>query len=84
MKLTETATFTCIATGYKVAYQWKAVRHSFHGKVIGIYKNTLVIPSVSSTDSKKYRCVVSNEGGVVKSRYCRLTVTGMTYDTVRL
>jgi len=76
VELTETAKFTCNATGYKVAYKWTARRH-LSSKVIGTYTNTLVIPDVRSTDSKKYQCVVSNKGGTVYSKRCRLTVMGM-------
>jgi len=78
----ETAKFTINATGYKVAYQWKA-RPSILSKAIGVYTNTLVIPDVKSTDSKKYRCVVSNEGGVIYSKYSRLIVTGMAGDFIK-
>ena len=77
VELTETAKFTCNATGYKVDYNW-TTRRIFSSKVFGTYTNILVIPDVRSTDSRKYRCVVSNKGGMVYSKHGRLTVIGKT------
>ena len=76
--LTQTATFTCSATGYNVSYQWTIGSGSFPNKVIGINSNTLVIPNVRSSDDNTYTCVASNEGGSVPSNAAQLTVTGMT------
>ena len=76
--LTQTATFTCSATGYNVQYEWRIGSGSFPSKVTGINTNTLVIPDVRSSDDNTYRCVIGNEGGSVSSNTVRLTVTGMT------
>ena len=76
--LTQTATFTCSATGYDVSYEWTIGSGSFPNKVTGINTNTLVIPDVRSSDNNTYTCVASNEGGSVSSNSVRLTVTGMT------
>ena len=79
--LTQTATFTCSATGYNVQYEWRIGSGSFPDKVTGINTNTLVIPDVRSSDDNTYRCVVSNEGGsrgAGSQSAVRLTVTGMT------
>jgi len=76
--LTQTATFTCSATGYNVSYQWIIGSGSFPDKVTGINSNILVIPDVRSSDDNTYTCVASNEGGSVSSNAAQLTVTGMT------
>ena len=76
--LTQTATFTCNATGYDVSYQWTIGSGSFPNKVTGINSNTLVIPNVRSSDDNTYTCVASNEGGNVSSSAAQLTVTGKT------
>ena len=78
VSLTQTATFTCSATGYNVQYEWRIGSGSFPSKVTGINTNTLVIPDVRSSDDNTYTCVASNEGGSVPSNTARLTVTGMT------
>ena len=75
--LTQTATFTCSATGYNVSYQWTIGSGSFPNKVTGINSNNLVIPNVRSSDDNTYTCVVSNRRGS-RSRDGQLTVTGMT------
>ena len=74
--LTQTATFTCSATGDDVKYQWTIESGSFPSKVTGINTNTLVIPDVRSSDDKTYSCTVNNDGGSVKSDPVKLTVTG--------
>ena len=76
--LTQTATFTCSATGYNVSYQWTIGSGSFPNKVTGIDTNTLTITDVRSSDDNTYTCVVSNRGGSVSSNATQLTVTGMT------
>ena len=76
--LTQTATFTCNATGYDVIYQWTVGSGSFPNKVTDINSNTLVISNVRSSDDNTYTCVASNEGGNVSSNAAQLTVTGKT------
>ena len=76
--LTQTAIFTCNATGYNVSYQWTIGTGSFPNKVTGINSNILVIPNVRSSDNNTYTCVASNEGGNVSSNVAQLTVTGKT------
>ena len=76
--LTQTATFTCSASGYNVSYQWTIGSGSFPNKVAGINSNALVIPNVRSSDDNTYICVISNRGGSVSSNAAQLTVTGMT------
>ena len=75
--LTQTATFICSATGYNVSYQWTIGSGSFPNKVTDINSNTLVIPSVRSSDDNTYTCVISNRGGTRRNG-ARLIVTGMT------
>ena len=74
--LTQTATFTCSATGDDVQYQWTIASGSFPSKVTGINTNTLVVPDVRSSDDNTYSCTISNDGGSVKSDLVKLTVTG--------
>ena len=76
--LTQTASFTCSATGYNVSYKWTIGSGSFSSKVTGINTNTLVIPDMRSSDDNTYTCVASNQGGSVSSNGAKLTVTGMT------
>ena len=80
--LTQTATFTCSATGYNVQYEWRIGSGSFPSKVTGINTTTLVIPDVRSSDDNMYGCVISNEEGSRgesgRNNVARLTVTGMT------
>ena len=77
VELTQTATFTCSATGHNVSYKWTIGSGSFPSKVTGINTNTLVIPDVRSTDVNNYCCTISNDGGSVTSDPIQLTVTGM-------
>ena len=76
--LTQTATFTCSATGYNVSYQWTIGSGSFpNDRVTGRNTNTLTVTDVRSSDDNTYICVVSNRGGT-RHNGGRLTVTGMT------
>ena len=76
VNLTQTAIFTCNATGYNVSYQWTIGSGSFPSKVTGINSNTLVIPDVRLSDDNTYTCVASNLGGNVTSNHAKLIVTG--------
>ena len=76
VNLTQTATFTCSATGYSVQYNWTIGSGTFPSKVTGINTNILVIPGVRSSDNNTYTCVASNEGGR-DSNTAQLTVTGI-------
>ena len=78
VNLTQTATFTCSATGYNVRYEWTIEPGSFPSNVTGRNTNTLVIPDVRSSYNSTYTCVASNDGGSVSSNGARLTVTGLT------
>ena len=77
--LSQTAVFTCVATGYEVKYQWMIESGLFPSKVSGINHTTLVIPDVQISDANYYTCVVNNEGGNVSSNAARLTVLGTEY-----
>ena len=77
VSLSQTATFTCSATGYNLNYQWMIGSGSFPSKVTGINTNTLVIPDVRLSDGNTYTCTISNDGGSVTSDPVQLTVTGM-------
>ena len=79
VSLTQTATFTCSATGYNVSYQWTIGSGSFpNDRVTGRNTSNLTVTDVRSSDDNTYTCVVSNEGGNVSSNASRLTITGMT------
>ena len=79
VNLTQTATFTCSATGYDVRYQWTIGSGSFpNDSISGTNTNTLTITDVRSSDDNTYTCVASNEGGNVSSNAAQLTVTGKT------
>ena len=77
--LSQTAVFTCLATGHEVKYQWTVGAGSFSGYLTGINNNTLVIPDVKSSDSNTYICVASIREGSVHSKAAYLTVIGMHY-----
>ena len=77
IKITQTATFTCNATGYNVNYQWIIGSGSFPSKVTGINSNTLVIPEVRLSDENTYTCIARNNRGSVSSNDAQLTVTGI-------
>ena len=72
---TQTATFTCNASGYNVRYQWRIGLGSFPSKVMGILTNTLIIPDVTSSDENTYTCIASNEAGSVSSHAANLILT---------
>ena len=76
--LTQTATFTCSATGYNISYFWTNgdKLEPFLDKVMGINNNTLVIPNVRSTDAGKYCCNYRNNA-CTKKRCSMLVVKGM-------
>ena len=82
--LTQTAIFTCSATGDDVKYQWTIGSGSFPSKVTGINTNTLLIPDVRSSDDNTYSCTISNDGGSVKLDPVKLTVTGMSIPCISL
>ena len=76
--LTQTATFTCSATGYNISYSWinENKSESFPDKVMGTNSNTLMIPNVRSTDAGKYCCNYRNNA-CTKSRCSTLIVKGV-------
>ena len=81
VNLTQTASFTCSATGYNVQYEWRIGSGSFPSKVTGINTTILVIPDVRSSDDNMYGCVISNEAGIRGDggrNDVRLTVIGRT------
>ena len=76
--LTQTATFTCSATGYNVSYQWTIRSGSFpNDRVTGRNTSNLTVTDVRSSDDNTYTCVISNRGGTRRNG-ALLTVTGMT------
>ena len=77
INLTETATFTCNATGYNVNYHWTIQSGSFPNKVTSVNSNTLIISDVRSSDVNTYVCVASNQGGSVSSHAAKLMAVGM-------
>ena len=77
VKLTQTAIFTCNATGYNISYWWTVESGSLPNKIFDtVNTNTLVIPDVRASDFNTYICKVSNEGGTTISESASLTVVG--------
>ena len=81
--LTQSAVFSCFATGDDVRYQWTIGSGLFPSKVTGIDTNTLVIPDVRSSDDNTYTCTIRNDGGSVTSNPAKLTVTGMFLSVIQ-
>ena len=80
VNLTQNATFTCNATGYKVSYHWTIGRGSFPSKVIDINSNALVIADVRSSDKNEYCCHYTNIE-CTEQRCAELIVKGMYCST---
>ena len=73
----ETATFTVVATGTDLTYQWERDKGKGFEKWGGIYgKSASFTTGVLSKGCNgfKYRCIVSNSAGFVTSRSATLTV----------
>lgn len=73
----ETATFTVVATGTDLTYQWERDTGKGFEKWGGIYgKSASFTTGVLSEECNgfKYRCIVSNSAGSVTSRSATLTV----------
>lgn len=73
----ETATFTVVATGTDLTYQWERDTGKGFEKWGGIYgKSASFTTGVLSKGGNgfKYRCIVSNSAGFVTSRSATLTV----------
>ena len=82
VNLTQTAVFTCSATGYyNISYQWRIGSGLFPSKVTGINSTTLVIPDIKSSDDNTYTCVASDGESRTSSNAAKLIVTGMTVMT---
>ena len=75
--LTQTAIFTCNATGYNISHQWTVESGSLPNKTFDtVNTDALVIPDVRASDINRYVCKVSNEGGTIVSESASLTVMG--------
>ena len=81
---TQTATFTCNASGHNVTYQWRIGSGSFPTKVMGIQSGTLIIPDVRSSDENTYTCIASDELWSVSSDAANLRLTGKNNMIIRL
>lgn len=81
VKAGETATFTIVASGTGLTYQWKIDRNDGSGWV-NIDGATAAIYTTSTVDIScngfKYQCVVSNSAGTDTSNTAVLTVTENT------
>ena len=73
------AVFNCSATGYNISYHWVFEPTSRPSEVIGINNNTLIIPSVTSSDHGNYICVATNIKANVTSPAAKLAIIGMVY-----
>jgi len=75
VKLGDTATFTCIATGKPAPLlQWYA-----RNQIVG-EGGTLTITDAKSENSASYTCIASNQAGTASSNPARLVIFGMFYD----
>ena len=77
------ATFTVIATGEELTYQWQRNTGSNWVNVSGT-QNTLTFEVTTYHNDDRFRCVVSNTSGTVTSNAATLTVTGPCFDTDQL
>ena len=65
-------TFTCVAKGFKVTYQWN---HD-NSQISGEKESTLTISGATPLDEGQYYCVAMTEGGYASSNNVTLTVDG--------
>ena len=77
--LLQDAVFSCSASGYNVSYHWVFESISNHTRVLGVNNDTLILPTVKSSDDGAYTCVASNVGGNVRSHVAHLTIIGKLY-----
>ena len=68
----QTATFSVIATGTGLSYQWQKGTANITGATSASYTTPAAI---MADDGSTYRCVVSNSGGSATSNSATLTVT---------
>ena len=68
------ATFTVVASGTNLSYQWRRNGSNISGANLSSYS----IPSVSLTDAANYSCVVTGNCGSVTSKSVYLSVLGHT------
>ena len=67
----KTATFSVVAAGSSLTYQWK----KNGADISGATSSTYAIPATTSADSGDYSVVVTNSAGTVTSAAASLTVT---------
>ncbi|MGN0383164.1 MAG: chitobiase/beta-hexosaminidase C-terminal domain-containing protein, partial [Eubacterium sp.] len=81
VKAGETATFTIVASGTDLTYQWQIDRNDGNGwvNIAGATATSYTTSTVDmSCNGFKYQCVVSNSAGTVTSNTAVLTVTENT------
>lgn len=81
VKVGETATFTIVASGTDLTYQWQIDRNDGNGwvNIVGAMATSYTTSTVNiSCNGFKYQCVVSNAAGTVTSNTAVLTVTENT------
>ena len=64
------ATFTVVATGGGLSYQWRKTAAPISGAISASY----ILPAVSTTDAASYDVVITNSQGTVTSASATLTV----------
>jgi uncharacterized repeat protein (TIGR01451 family) len=74
------ATFSVVATGTPLAYQWVKRGSLPNGPITGGTNATLTINNVQLSDAGRYSVIVSNIGGVVSSADAVLTIGGPSND----
>ena len=74
----ETATFSIVAAGVKVTYQWYYSKDNGAKwtKISGATTNSIEVEATADKNGYKYHCVVKNDKGSVTSKDVALTVSG--------
>ena len=72
--------FICEADGAS-SYYWERQDGSIPASATGVNTSNLTIISLQLKDAGYYRCIATNGSGSTKSKYAKLTLTGM-YNTL--
>ena len=69
-----TVTFTVIANGKPLNYQWSGLVNGVEDSIPGATEATLTLESVTERDEGMYFCFISNRAGEVTTATVSLTV----------
>ena len=86
MNRNDTATFTVVATGGGITYQWEidgVERNDTDNKIVGATTGSLRVLNAQDDDEGDYTCVVTNSAGDTDtSDPATLTVSKLTEATI--